>query len=75
MRRSSGERCSGLKAAARDTFRNISGTSAGAMNAAVLADGWTEGGAEGARAALDRAQERPALESILKTFRPCTIGQ
>jgi NTE family protein len=31
----------------------ISGTSAGAMNAAVLADGWTEGGAEGARSALD----------------------
>jgi NTE family protein len=31
----------------------ISGTSAGAMNAAVLVDGWTEGGAEGARAALD----------------------
>src|SRR5579872_5780213 len=30
----------------------ISGTSAGAMNAALLADGWTEGGAEGARAAL-----------------------
>jgi NTE family protein len=32
----------------------ISGTSAGAMNAAVLADGWTEGGAEGARAALEK---------------------
>jgi NTE family protein len=32
----------------------ISGTSAGAMNAAVLADGWTEGGADGARAALDK---------------------
>ena len=31
----------------------ISGTSAGAMNAALLADGWTQGGAEGARAALD----------------------
>jgi NTE family protein len=31
----------------------ISGTSAGAMNAAVLADGWTEGGVQGARAALD----------------------
>ena len=30
----------------------ISGTSAGAMNAAMLADGLTEGGAEGARAAL-----------------------
>ena len=31
----------------------ISGTSAGAMNAAILADGWLEGGAEGARAALE----------------------
>jgi NTE family protein len=31
----------------------ISGTSAGAMNAALLADGWTQGGAEGARTALD----------------------
>src|ERR1700757_522560 len=31
----------------------ISGTSAGAMNAAVLADGWVEGGAQGARAALE----------------------
>jgi len=31
----------------------ISGTSAGAMNAAVLADGWTRDGAAGARAALD----------------------
>jgi NTE family protein len=30
----------------------ISGTSAGAMNAAVLADGFTDGGAAGARAAL-----------------------
>src|SRR3974377_778254 len=32
----------------------ISGTSAGAMNAAVLADGWTEGGAQGARTALEK---------------------
>ena len=31
----------------------ISGTSAGAMNAALMADGWMQGGAEGARAALD----------------------
>jgi NTE family protein len=31
----------------------ISGTSAGAMNAAVLADGWVDGGAEGARTALE----------------------
>jgi NTE family protein len=36
----------------------ISGTSAGAMNAAVLADGWTDGGAEGARAALDQYWQR-----------------
>ena len=33
----------------------ISGTSAGAMNAAVLADGYAEGGREGARTALERA--------------------
>jgi NTE family protein len=32
----------------------ISGTSAGAMNAAVLACGWTAGGARGAQAALER---------------------
>jgi NTE family protein len=38
----------------------ISGTSAGAMNAAVLADGWTTGGAPGARAALDAYWERVA---------------
>jgi NTE family protein len=30
----------------------ISGTSAGAMNAAVLVDGWSRGGADGARTAL-----------------------
>ena len=32
----------------------ISGTSAGAMNAAVLADGWAAGGAKGAREALEQ---------------------
>jgi len=36
----------------------ISGTSAGAMNAAVLAHGWTKGGAEGARTALERYWQR-----------------
>jgi NTE family protein len=36
----------------------ISGTSAGAMNAAMLADGWAEGGAEGARTALERFWRR-----------------
>lgn len=34
-------------------IEGVSGTSAGAMNAAVLADGWAEGGAQGARKALD----------------------
>lgn len=32
----------------------ISGTSAGAMNAAILADGWTAGGARGAKEALEK---------------------
>src|SRR3984893_812914 len=36
----------------------ISGTSAGAMNAAGVADGWTDGGAEGARAAPDKYWQR-----------------
>jgi NTE family protein len=39
----------------------ISGTSAGAMNAAVLADGWIDGGAEGARVALDKYWQRVSL--------------
>src|SRR5262245_27991478 len=38
----------------------ISGTSAGAMNAAVLADGWIQNGASGARAALDAYWDRVA---------------
>ena len=47
----------------------ISGTSAGAMNAAVLADGHAAGGAEGARHALERfwsAVSRAALLSPLR---------
>jgi NTE family protein len=36
----------------------ISGTSAGAMNAAVLADGYLKGGPEGARAALEKFWRR-----------------
>ena len=35
-------------------IEGVSGTSAGAMNAVVLADGLEAGGAEGARAALER---------------------
>ncbi|CAM5317425.1 patatin [Thauera sp. 28] len=33
-------------------IEGVSGTSAGAMNAVALAQGWTEGGAQGARASL-----------------------
>jgi NTE family protein len=36
----------------RTTFDGVSGTSAGAMNALVLAQGWMDGGRDGARAAL-----------------------
>jgi NTE family protein len=39
-------------------IEGISGTSAGAMNAAVLACGWTHGGAAAAREALDAYWER-----------------
>jgi len=42
----------------------VSGSSAGAMNAAVLADGWTEGGPAGARAALDAYWERVAQAAM-----------
>ena len=45
-------------------IEGISGTSAGAMNAAVLADGWTQGGAAGARAALDAYWERVARAAM-----------
>jgi NTE family protein len=36
------------------TYDGVSGTSAGAMNAAVMIDGYAAGGADGARAALER---------------------
>jgi len=42
------------------SIAGISGTSAGAMNAAVLADGFTAGGRDGARAALDAFWRRVA---------------
>jgi NTE family protein len=42
----------------------ISGTSAGAMNAAVLADGWLKGGADGARASLDAYWRRVSRAAV-----------
>ncbi len=57
----------------------ISGTSAGAMNAAVLADGWTDGGAEGARAALDaywqRVSRAAAFSPLQRTLVDRLLGR
>jgi len=44
----------------RIEFEGISGTSAGAMNAVVLADGFVKGGRDGARQALNRFWESVA---------------
>jgi NTE family protein len=47
----------------------ISGTSAGAMNAAVLVDGYTDGGPEGARAALAAFWESVSRSARFSPFR------
>lgn len=47
----------------------ISGTSAGAMNAVVLADGYMQDGAEGARAALERFWSKVSHAALLSPFR------
>jgi NTE family protein len=47
----------------------ISGTSAGAMNAAVLADGHAAGGAAGARAALEDFWRRVSRAALLSPLR------
>jgi NTE family protein len=53
------------------TFDGISGTSAGAMNAAVLASGHAHGGAHGARAALEDFWK---LVSDASTYSPMQRG-
>ncbi|MGH6845775.1 MAG: patatin-like phospholipase family protein [Methylocella sp.] len=47
----------------------ISGTSAGAMNAAVLADGYVKGGAAGAREALEKFWRRVSDAARFSPFR------
>lgn len=47
----------------------ISGTSAGAMNAAVLATGYANGGAEGARKALDEFWRRVSDAALLSPLK------
>ena len=53
----------------------ISGTSAGAMNAAVLVSGWIKGGAEGARAALDAYWKRVAEAAKLSPLQRSPIDR
>jgi NTE family protein len=48
----------------------ISGTSAGAMNAAVVADGWTQNGAAGARAALETYWWRVSQAAVFSPLQP-----
>jgi NTE family protein len=43
----------------------ITGTSAGAMNAVVLLEGWIEGGRDGARAQLRQFWKRVSLDGVL----------
>src|SRR3954453_5100859 len=47
----------------------ISGTSAGAMNAAVLVDGYAAGGAKGARAALYRFWHQVGVAATFSPLR------
>ncbi|MFK8249860.1 patatin-like phospholipase family protein [Ancylobacter terrae] len=50
-------------------LEGVSGTSAGAMNAAVLADGYAAGGPEGARAALERYWKHVAKAAQFSPFK------
>ena len=51
----------------------ISGTSAGAMNAAAFADGWAEGGPAGARRALDAYWDRVAKAAMFSPLQRTPI--
>src|SRR3954466_12217985 len=53
----------------RLVIEGVSGTSAGAMNAAVLAQGWEHGGRAGARNALDRFWHRVAEAALFSPFK------
>ena len=53
----------------------ISGSSAGAMNAAVLASGWTKDGPEGARSALEDFWRRVAQAAMLSPLQRSPIDR
>jgi NTE family protein len=50
-------------------FDGISGTSAGTMNAAVMVSGYTAGGKDGARAALEEFWRRVSAAALMSPFR------
>ena len=50
-------------------FDGVSGTSAGAMNAAVMIDGYAAGGPEGARTALEQFWKRVSDAALLSPLR------
>jgi NTE family protein len=54
-------------------LEGISGTSAGAMNSAVMADGYAEGGAEGAKARLAQFWKKVSDAALLSPFRRSPI--
>ena len=51
------------------SFDGISGTSAGTMNAAVMVSGFTKGGADGARVALEEFWRRVSAAALMSPFR------
>lgn len=60
-----------LIADGRFSFDGVSATSAGAMNATVLAQGWLDGGPDGARAALAAFwQDIAATSAVFSPYKP-----
>jgi NTE family protein len=59
----------------RIAFDGVSATSAGAMNAALLAYGLAEGGREGARAALSRFWRRIANSAMFSPLQPTLLDR
>ena len=59
----------------RIAIEAISGTSAGAVNGALLIDGWEEGGAEGARAQLDSFWRAISADSAWSSSQRDLLGR
>lgn len=53
----------------------VSGASAGSFNAVFLAQGWLEGGAEGARAALELLWKRVGAQAVFNPLQPSLMDQ